>query len=218
MNKMLNYKDYSEEEIRAFEEKAMESKNIQAEKLYLTKNEGQLRRVIFEELKIKVEEKTRKDEEIKCQGIFFNSLLREKNFRYPLKPGWIAPIYFALFVTNKRVFLYKLSVNYELIDETEYINDIENIKHIKDSSEFSETYEIAFNDKRKFQFRYFNKESKEILVLLIDYLNNEKGIEVINERVKPYEERFNSSKWLIIEWIVFGTFIIWGTLYWFGVL
>lgn len=37
--KMLNYIDYSEEEIRELEEKAIESENKQAEKLYLTKNE-----------------------------------------------------------------------------------------------------------------------------------------------------------------------------------
>ena len=205
---MLNYKDYSEEEIRIFEEKAIESKNIHAEKLYLTKNEGQLRRAIFEELKIKVEEKTRKDEEMKCQGIFFNSLLREKNLRYPFQPGLIAPIYFGLFVTSKRVFLYKLSVNYELIDETEYINDIENIKYLKNSSDFSDTYEIAFNDKRKFQIRYFNKESENILILLASYLKEEKGIQLLEERVKPYEERFNNSKWFIVEWIYFGVLMI----------
>ena len=206
--KMLNYIDYSEEEIRELEEKAIESKNIYAEKLYLTKNEKELRRKIYEEVKLIVEEKTKKDEEIKLQGIFFNSLLREKAHRYPLTIGLIAPIYFVLFVTNKRLFFYKLSVNYELIDETEYINDIENIKYIKNSSDFSETYEIAFNDERKFQLRYFNKESKEILVILIDYLNKEKGIEFINERIKPYEERFNISKWLIVEWILFAVFII----------
>lgn len=216
--KLLNYIDYSEEEIRDLEEKAIESQNKYAEKLYLTKNEKEKRRKIYEEVKLIVEEKTRKDEEVKFQGIFFNSLLREQSHRYPLQPGLIAPIYFSIFVTDKRVFLYKLSVNYELIDETEYINDIENIEYIKDSSEFSETFEIAFNDKRKFQIRYFSKESKEILVLLSDYLNKEKGIEVINERIKPYEERFNTSKWLIVEWIFFGAFIILGLLYRFGIL
>jgi len=203
--KMLNYIDYSEEEIRELEEKAIESKNKYAEKLYLTKNEKELRRKIYEEVKRIVEEKIRKDEEIKFQGIFFNSLLREKAHRYPLSPGRIAPIYFALFVTNKRVFLYKLSVNYELIDETEYINDIENIEYIQDGSDFSETYEIAFNDQRKFQLRYFNEESKDILIFLANYLNKEKGIEVFKYKIDPYHERLTAEK----EWrfIIIATII-----------
>ena len=213
--KMLNYIDYSEEEIRELEEKAMESKNKYSENLYLIKNEKEKRRKIYEEVKLIVEEKTRKDEKIKFKGIFFNSLLREKAHRYPLSPGRIAPIYFALFVTNKRVFLYKLSVNYELIDETEYINDIENIEYIQDGSDFSETYEIAFNDKRKFQLRYFNEESKEILIFLASYLNKEKGIEIRNERVIPYHERFSINKFLIIQWIIFGYLIIYAILYWY---
>ena len=79
---------------------------------------------------------------------------------------------------------------------------------MKNSSDFSDTYEIAFNDKRKFQLRYFNKESENILILLSSYLKEEKGIEVINERVKPYEERFTSNKWLTIEWIFFGVLMI----------
>ena len=58
--KMLNYIDYSEEEIRELEEKAIESKNKYAKKLYLTKNETELRRKIYEEVKLIVEEKTRK--------------------------------------------------------------------------------------------------------------------------------------------------------------
>ena len=206
--KMLNYIDYSEEEIRELEEKAIESKNIYAEKLYLTKNEKELRRKIYEEVKLIVEEKTRKDEKIKFQGIFFNSLLREKAHRYPLSPGRIAPIYFALFVTNKRVFLYKLSVNYELIDETEYINDIENIEYIQDGSDFSETYEIAFNDQRKFQLRYFNEESKDILIFLANYLNKEKGIEIFEYKIDPYHERMATRESIIINWIFFGIVMI----------
>lgn len=206
--KMLNYIDYSDEEIRELEEKAIESKNKYSEKLYLTKNEKELRRKIYEEVKLIVEEKTRKDEEVKFQGIFFNSLLREEVHRYPLSPGLIAPIYFALFVTNKRLFLYKLSVNYELIDETEYINDIENIEYIQDGSDFSQTYEIAFNDESKFQLRYFNEESKNILIFLASYLNEEKGIEVFEYKIDPYHERMATRIILIINWIVFGIVMI----------
>ena len=206
--KMLNYIDYDENELSDLEKKSLYSRNKYAENLYMIKNEGVLRKIAFVKLKKIVECKIGKDEEIKCQGIFFNSLLREKVHRYPLSPGLIAPIYFGVFVTDKRLFFYKLSVKYDVIDNTEYINDIENIDYIKNSSEFSDTFEIAFKDERKMQLRSFNEENKNLLMALINYLDKEKNIVVYEEKVDPYHERLSTKPLLIKYWIVTVIFLL----------
>lgn len=200
--KMLNYIEYNDNELSDLEKKSIDSRNKYAENLYMIKNEGVLRKIAFVKLKKIVECKIGKDEEIKCQGIFFNSLLREKVHRYPLSPGLIAPIYFGVFATDKRIFFYKLSVKYEIINDTEYINDIENIDYIKNSIEFSDTFEIAFKDERKMQLRSFNKENKNLLISLISYLDKEKKVLIYDEKVDPYHERFSTKPMLIKYWIV----------------
>lgn len=199
--KMLNYIDYKDDELSELEEKSLNSRNKYAENLYMVKNEGVLRKISFIKLKKIVECKITKDEEIKYQGIFFNSLLRKNVHRYPMSPGLIAPIYFGVFVTDKRMFFYKLSIKYDIIDDTEYINDIENIDYIKNSSEFSNTFEIAFKDERKMQLRFFNEENENLLKSLINYLDKEKNVLIYDEKIDPYHEKL-SIKEMIIKYFM----------------
>lgn len=206
--KILNYIDYNDDELSDLEKKSLNSKNKYAENLYMVKNEGVLRKIAFIKLKKIVECKIRKDEEIKYQGIFFNSLLREKVHRYPMTPGLIAPIYFAVFATDERMFFYKLSVKYGIIDDTEYINDIENIDYIKNSSEFSDTFEIAFKDGRKMQLRSFNEENEKLLMSLINYLDKEKKVLIYDEKVDPYHEKLSTKEILIPYSIVVVTILL----------
>jgi len=197
--KKLNYIDYSDEELSEIERLSLESE-LENKSLYWVKNDGVLRKITFYKLKEMVECKTKKGEDIKYQGIFYQSLLREKIHRYPLSPGLKAPIYLGIFITNLRVFIYKLTATYDII-EYEYINEITNIDYIQNSSEFSDTYAIVFNDKREMALRPLNNLNEKLIIEMMNYLEKEKNVLVKIEKVDPYHERLTSKKLLIIYFI-----------------
>lgn len=181
--KLLNKIDYSEEEISELEKKSIESKNQYAEDLYKIKNEEIVRKLVFSHLNKLAKVNLNKDETIEYRGIFFQSFLNKKITMYPTVYGFLSPVYFGIFITNKRVFLYKLSGSYTII-EYEYINDIENIKYIIDGREDCDTFRLIFKDKVKIDLRPFNKENNELLLEIVKYLNIEKSIEIRKEKIK----------------------------------
>ena len=181
--KLLNKIDYSEEEISDLEKKSIESKNQYAEDLYKVKNEEIVRKLTFSHLNKLAKVNLNKDEVIEYRGIFFQSLLDKKVRRYPIVIGFETPVYFGIFITNKRVFLYKLSGSYNII-EYEYINDIENIRYIVDGREDCDTFRLIFKDRVKIDLRPYNKENNELLLEIIKYLNIEKNIEIRKEKIK----------------------------------
>lgn len=181
--KLLNKIDYSEEEISELEKKSIESKNQYAEDLYKVKNEEIVRKIAFSHLNKLAKVNLNNDETIEYRGIFFLSLLDKKVRRYPIVPGFVTPVYFGIFITNKRVFGYKLSGSYDII-EYEYINDIENIKYIVDWREDCDTFRLIFKDRVKIDLRPFNKENSKLLLEIIKYLNIEKSIEIRKEKIE----------------------------------
>ena len=126
--KNLNYINYSEEELSELERASLDSKNEYTQKVYKEKNEEIVRKIAFSELNKKAKRNLERDEVIKYKGIFLVSLL-EKNIRsfQTIMPGFELPVYFGLFVTEKRIFIYKLTGRYKII-EYEEIQNIENLK------------------------------------------------------------------------------------------
>lgn len=189
MLKILNDINYSEEEISELEKKSLDSKNKFAENIYKVKNEEIVRKIVFHELNKKVNGNLETDEVIKYKGIFFISLFEKTLRLYPIiVPGIEVPIYFGLFVTNKRIFIYKLTGIYTII-EYEQIKDIKNIDYIKDTREDFNTISLIFKDKVNIDLRPINKENEELLLEIIKYLKEEKNLEVRKEKVKGFWER-----------------------------
>ena len=180
--KNLNYINYSEEELSELERASLDSKNEYAEKVYKVKNEEIVRKIAFSELNKKAKRNLERDEVIKYKGIFLVSLL-EKNIRsfQTIMPGFELPVYFGLFVTEKRIFIYKLTGRYKVI-EYEEIQNIENLKYINDEREEIKTITLAFKDRMKIDLRGFNKENEELLLTIMNYLIEEKNIEVRHEK------------------------------------
>ncbi|WP_300385858.1 hypothetical protein [Clostridium sp.] len=204
--KLLNKIDYSEEELSELEKKSIESKNQYAEDIFKVKNEEIVRKLAFSHLNKLAKVNLNNDETIEYRGIFFLSLLDKKVIRYPIAPGFVAPVYFGIFITNKRVFGYKLSGRYNII-EYEYINDIENIKYIVDGREECNTFRLIFKDRVKIDLRPFNKENSELLLEIIKYLNIEKSIEIRKEKIKDNFMYLGSGWSLLFLGSIYGVII-----------
>lgn len=182
--KNLNYINYSEEELSELERSSLDSKNKFAEDVYKVKNEEIVRKIAFSELSKKAKSNLDKDEAIKYKGIFLVSLL-EKNLRsfQTIMPGFELPVYFGLFITDRRIFIYKLTGRYKVI-EYEEIQSLENLKYINDEMEEIKTITLAFKDRMKLDIRPINEANKKLLLEIVKYLVEERKAEVKYEKSK----------------------------------
>lgn len=166
---ILNSVEYSEEEIQELEEKAMDRNNSVGENLYKIKNDKVLRNIAFIELERKVKIYLEKDESIKYKIMVLQSYLEKKKFaRYVGDWGGKVAIYIGLFVTNKRIFVFKLDHFYDVLEE--YSNDINNLESFTDLWEKCDTISLNFKDGKNVFPRPFEKENKEIFLDMIKYL------------------------------------------------
>lgn len=166
---LLNSVEYSEEEIKKLEEKAISRSNSIGEDLYKIKNDKVLRNIAFIELERKVKGYLEKDENIKYKMMVLQSYLEKKIFaRYVGDWGGKVAIYMGLFVTNKRIFVFRLDHFYEVLEE--YSNDINNLESFTDLWKKCDTISLNFKDGKNVFPRPFEKENKEIFLDMIRHL------------------------------------------------
>ncbi|MBL4931811.1 hypothetical protein [Clostridium paridis] len=191
--KLLNTIEYSEEEINAIEESALEAPNSVGEDLYNVKNDKILRKVAFMRLEEKVNESLLEDEKIEYKMIMLQSNYEKEIFRIYSAPVWGEPrVYIALFITNKRIFAYKMSKLYEVLEE--YCNEIKNLKHLINLWEKCDTITFEFNDEFAISARAYGEDNRRIFMEAIKYLNESKGIKI---------DEFRQPKASIISWILY---------------
>ncbi|QLY79431.1 hypothetical protein [Clostridium intestinale] len=166
---LLNSVEYSEEEIKKLEEKAISRSNSIGEDLYKIKNDRVLRNIAFIELERKIKSYLEKDENIKYKMMVLQSYLEKKIFaRYVGDWGGKVAIYMGLLVTNKRIFVFRLDHFYEVLEE--YSNDINNLESFTDLWKKCDTISLNFKDGKNVFPRPFEKENKEIFLDMIRYL------------------------------------------------
>lgn len=166
---LLNSVEYSEEEIKKLEEKAISRSNSIGEDLYKIKNDKVLRNIAFIELERKVKSYLEKDENIKYKMMVLQSYLEKKIFaRYVGDWGGKVAIYIGLFVTDKRIFVFRLDHFYDVLEE--YSNDIDNLESFTDLWKKCDTISLNFKDGKNVFPRPFEKENKEIFLDMIKYL------------------------------------------------
>ncbi|MDD7793491.1 hypothetical protein [Clostridium sp. 'White wine YQ'] len=190
--KLLNTVEYSEEEINAIEESALEATNSVGEDLYNVKNDKILRKVAFMRLEGKVKESLLEDEKIEYKMIMLQSNYEKEIFRIYAASDWGIPrVYIALFITNKRIFAYKMSKLYEVLEE--YCNEIKNLEHLVDLWEKCDTITFEFNDEYTISARAYGEDNRRVFMEAIKYLNEIKGIKI---------EEYKKVKVSILAWII----------------
>ncbi len=189
---VLNSIEYNEEEIRELEKKAIERDNSVGEELYKIKNDNVLRHIAFIELEGKIKSYLEKDEIIKYKMTLLQSYLEKKIFAtYVGASGGKVAIYIGLFVTNKRIFVFKMDHFYDILEE--YINEINNLESFTDLWEKCDTISLNFKDGKEIYPRAFGKENKEIFLDMIKYLR---------ERTNSPFEKQKEQKIGIFLWIM----------------
>lgn len=189
---LLNSVEYSEEEIKKLEEKAISRSNSIGEHLYKIKNDKVLRSIAFIELERKVKSYLEKDENIKYKMMVLQSYLEKKIFaRYVGDWGGKVAIYMGLFVTNKRIFVFRLDHFYEVLEE--YSNDINNLESFTDLWKKCDTISLNFKGGKNVFPRPFEKENKEIFLDMIKYLR---------ERTNSPFEGIKRPKFGMFLWIM----------------
>ena len=158
---LLNSVEYSEKEIKKLEEKAIGRSYSIGEELYKIKNDKVLRNIAFIELERKVKSYLEKDESIKYKMMALQSYLEKKIFaRYVGDWGGKIAIYIGMFVTSKRIFVFKLDHFYEVLEE--YSNDINNLESFTDLWEKCDTISLNFKDGKNLLPIPYQKQNKEI--------------------------------------------------------
>ncbi|MDU5106773.1 hypothetical protein [Clostridium sp.] len=182
--KNLNYIDYSEDELKLIERESLDSKNEYAENVYKLQNEVILRKIAFSELNKRAKLNLNNNENLIYKGIFLVSMLEKnmKNFQV-IVPGFEIPIYFGIFISNERIFIYKLTGRYKIID-VEKIQNIKDLKYINDERVNINTLTLVFKNRMNVDLRPINEENNRLLDEIIKYLNEEKSIEIKYEKEK----------------------------------
>lgn len=197
--KILNSIEYKEEELIELEHKAIEIKNTIGEDLYKVKNDKVLRKIAFMELEQKVKSQLHEGEEIKYKMIVLQSYMEKEIYAVYSGP-WGAQVatYIGLWITNNRIFIYKLNHFYTILEE--YKNDIVNIMSFTDLWEKCDTIGLKFNDNREILPRPFGKESKDNFLEIIKYLK-----EKTNAQFKGYkEEKLPKIFWVLVIIAIVG--------------
>ncbi|MBL4933477.1 hypothetical protein [Clostridium paridis] len=180
--KILNSISYSEEEIKDLENRAIEAKNSIGEDLYYVKNDKVLRKIAFIELEEKVKSLLKDNEEIKYKMIVLKSYRQKEIFRTDIGfNGGRTTIYLGLFVTDTRIFVFKMDSIYNLLEEV-CVNEISNIKSFIDLWEKCSSIGFRFDGGIDILARPYGEENEKIFIEMIKYLK-----EKTNAEFKPYK-------------------------------
>ncbi|MDD7795875.1 hypothetical protein [Clostridium sp. 'White wine YQ'] len=181
--KILNSISYSEEEINDLENKAIEAKNSIGEDLYYVKNDKVLRKITFIELERKVKSLLKDNEEIKYKMIALQSYRQKEIFITDIGGmGARNTIYLGLFVTDIRIFVFKMDSTYNLLEEV-YVKEISDIESFIDLWEKCSSIGFKFNVGIDIIARPYGEENEKILIEMIKYLR-----EKTNAEFKPYKD------------------------------
>ena len=182
--KLLNSIEYSDDEIIELQNISLEKENTIGEDFYKIKNDKVLKKIAFLELENLVISKISKDDKIKYRIIALQSYF-EKDVHRVWAGAWGAEsiIYLGIFITNYRIFIYKMGRTYNLLEEG-YYNEIENIECLTDMWNQCETISIKFKDGKEFSPRPFGSKTKELFLDIIKYLKDEKSIKIIDYKKK----------------------------------
>lgn len=182
--KLLNLIDYSNDEIIELENISLEKENTIGEDLYKIKNDKVLKKIAFLELENIVTSKLTKDEKIKYKIIALQSYFDKDVHRIWVGTmGAEPPIYLGIFITNYRIFIYKMGRTYNLLEE-EYSNEIENIDCLIDIWNQYETIGIRFKDGKEFYPRPFGNKTQQLFLDIIKYFKDEKSIKILDYKEK----------------------------------
>ena len=201
---LLNSLDYDSNEIEELEKEALIQSPSIGESLYQIQNDKVLKDIAFITLEEKVKSLLNKDEEIKYKLILLQSYLENEIIMKDIGAfGGKLAVYIGIFITNKRIFSFRMDSIYNLLDE--YSNDLSNLISFSDLWNEYETIGLKFSDDKEILPRPFGKENKELFLDMIKYLN-----ENLNLEFKEYKEPKKSfGFWLLATFgIVALTFII----------
>ncbi|GAA0110389.1 hypothetical protein PMY56_12470 [Clostridium tertium] len=177
--KLLNSIDYSDNEIIELENISLEKENTIGEDLYKIKNDKVLKKIAFLELENLVISKLSKDDKIKYKIIALQSYFEKDVHRvWAGAMGGDPTIYLGIFITNYRIFIYKMGRTYNLLEEG-YSDEIENIECLIDMWNQCETISIKFKDGKEFSPRPFGDKTQQLFLDIIKYLKDEKSIKII---------------------------------------
>ena len=177
--KLLNSIDYSDNEIIELENISLEKENTIGEDLYKIKNDKVLKKIAFLELDNLVISKLSKDDKIKYKIIALQSYFEKDVHRvWAGAMGGDPTIYLGIFITNYRIFIYKMGRTYNLLEEG-YSDEIENIECLIDMWNQCETISIKFKDGKEFSPRPFGDKTQQLFLDIIKYLKDEKSIKII---------------------------------------
>ncbi|WP_238884123.1 hypothetical protein [Clostridium sp. YIM B02551] len=202
--KILNSISYSEEEIKDLENRAIKAKNSIGEDLYYVKNDKVLRKIAVIELEEKVKSLLKDNEEIKYKMIALQSYRQKEIFRTDIGTmGGRPTVYLGLFVTDTRIFVFKMDSTYNLLEEV-YVNEISNIKCFFDLWEKCASIGFSFNVGMDILARPYGEENEKIFIEMIKYLK-----EKTNAEFKPYKSE-KPGIFLMIVFILSITGMIMG--------
>ncbi|MDU4739403.1 hypothetical protein [Clostridium sp.] len=177
--KLLNSIDYSDNEIIELENISLEKENTIGEDLYKIKNDKVLKKIAFLELENLVISKLSKDDKIKYKIIALQSYFEKDVHRvWAGAMGGDPTIYLGIFITNYRIFIYKMGRTYNLLEKG-YSDEIENIECLIDMWNQCETISIKFKDGKEFSPRPFGDKTQQLFLDIIKYLKDEKSIKII---------------------------------------
>ncbi len=178
--KLLNSIEYSDDEIIALENISLDKENTIGQDFYKIKNDKVLKKIAFLELESLVISKLSKDDRIKYKIISLQSYFEKDVHRiWAGAMGGDPTIYLGIFITNYKIFIYKMGRTYNLLEDG-YSNEIENIECLIDMWNQCETIGIKFKDGKEFSPRPFGDKTQQLFLDIIKYLKDEKSINIID--------------------------------------
>ncbi|MDD7795873.1 hypothetical protein [Clostridium sp. 'White wine YQ'] len=203
---LLNLNYYSEEEIKDLEYKAIETKETIGENIYKVKNDKVLRKIAYIELEQIVKSKLDKSEIIKYKMIALQSYMQDKKY----VGGLMAPdriVYLGLFVTDERIYMFKLGLYYNILEECIY--EISDLVGLVDTWERYKTIGLKFDEINIVKPSPYGEENEKIFLEIIRYLRDEKGVAI--EEYKKTRMSKSERIIFIIFMIIFLASFIYGT-------
>lgn len=178
--KLLNSIEYSDDEIIALESISLDKENTIGQDFYKIKNDKVLKKIAFLELESLVISKLSKNDRIKYKIISLQSYFEKDVHRiWAGAMGGDPTIYLGIFITNYKIFIYKMGRTYNLLEEG-YSNEIENIECLIDMWNQCETIGIKFKDGKEFSPRPFGDKTQQLFLDIIKHLKDEKSINIID--------------------------------------
>ena len=197
---ILNSINYDSEELEELEKNSLLEGDSIGESLYKVQNDKVLKDIAFFTLEQKVKSLLNKDEEIKYKTIVLQSYLEKEIFLRDIGAfGAKSAVYIGLFITDKRLFSFRMDTIYNVLDE--YSNGLSNLKSLSDLWSECETIGFKFNDDKEILPRPFGKENKELFLTIIKYLKEKQNLEF---------EKYKGPKKNTVYWIFVGMGVLAG--------